>query len=102
MTDRSQRIADAYCRGVVARLVRDPEFVLAKGRDNLGRMRLQCHPDLVREWTRVLALPVDRIAALLTGGRGAALRRNHPFAGVLSEVERRRILRDVWRETVGA
>jgi hypothetical protein len=102
MHDRSQKIADAYCRRVAARLKRNPNGVLAKARRNLDRMRSHCHPDLVVEWEQVLARPVDRIAVLLTGARGAGLRRNHPFAGVLSEAERRRILRAVRFEAPGA
>ena len=95
MTDRSQRIADAYCRGVAARLKQNPNAVLAKARQNLDRMRPHCHPELVGEWERALARPLDRITTLLTGPRGAGLRRNHPFASVLSEAQRRRILRGV-------
>ena len=102
MDDRSQKIADAYCRGVAARLKRNPNVVLAKARENLDRMRPHCHPELVGRWERALARPVDRIAVLLTSPRGAGLRRNHPFAGVLSVAERRRILQGVRLEASGA
>jgi hypothetical protein len=98
MIDRSQRIVDAYCRGVAVRLKRNPNAVLSKARENLDRMRPHSHPELVSEWERAISRPIDRIAMLLTGPRGAGLRRNHPFAGVLSEAERRRILRNVRRE----
>ena len=102
MPDRSQLVVDAYCRAVAALLEQHAQEILAKARGNLERMRLQCHPALVSEWKRVLAQPVDRIAVVLTGSPGAALRRNHPFAGVLSETARQRILRGLKREARGA
>lgn len=98
MIDRSQRIADAYCRRVAEQLRRDPEAVLAKARINLERMRPHCHPDLVAQWHRALTLPPEQLAAVLTAPEGAELRRNSPFAGVLDERMRQRILESVQRE----
>lgn len=50
------------------------------------------------EWERLLNGPVDRILAALTDRslRGRELRQNSPFAGALTE-EQRRVALDEWR-----
>lgn len=102
MIDRSQRIADAYCRVVAVQLRQRPETVLAKARANLARMRPHCHGSLIDGWERALSLPADRLEALLMSPEGAELRRNSPFAGLLTEAQRLDILQAVRRETAGA
>jgi excisionase family DNA binding protein len=52
------------------------------------------HPTWAGEWHRVLAMPEPRIARVLCSDseRSRALRQSSPFAGVLSEQERRRVI----------
>ncbi len=97
--DRTQRLADAYCRRVAEELAANPARVMAKAAANLERMAPHCHPRLVAAWRAVLARPVPELAAFLVSADPAAaeLRRNHPFAGVLPERERQDIVRQVWR-----
>jgi hypothetical protein len=102
MCDRSQRIADEYCREVALRPKQEPELVLAKARQNLNRMRPHCDGRLIAQWERALALPIDRLEALLLSPEGADLRRNSPFAGLLSESRRLNILQAIRRETARA
>jgi hypothetical protein len=102
MTDRTQRLADEYCRRVVERLRKDPGKVLDKARSNLGTMAPHCHPSFIEAWEKALALPASRLAVILTAARNAQMRRNHPFAGIVSQAERQRILRAVRREAARA
>jgi hypothetical protein len=54
-------------------------------------------PDYAAEWERVLSepIPVIRKAIVEDSQRGRDLRQNSPFAGALSEPERRRIIEAV-------
>ena len=58
--------------------------------ERAGRM----HPTWAGEWHRVLAMSERRIARVLCSDseRSRALRQSSPFAGVLSEQERRRLI----------
>jgi uncharacterized protein YmfQ (DUF2313 family) len=102
MIDRTQRLADEYCRRVAKRLRTNPDLVLAKASVNLDRMAPHCHPALIEQWETLLALPADLVAERLVGARAAVLRRNHPFAGVIGQTERQKILRAVRREAARA
>jgi hypothetical protein len=53
-------------------------------------------PRYVRAWEEVFALPMAGLREAITGDdqRGRDLRQNSPFAGLLSEPERRRILEE--------
>jgi hypothetical protein len=55
------------------------------------------HPHWAAEWKQILSQPVDRIAKEIgeDSRRAADLRQSSPFAGTLSEHERRQILRAV-------
>lgn len=55
------------------------------------------HPSYAERWREVLSLPLDQIAAAITTEDQEAmdLRQNSPFAGVLNEQERRRIIEAV-------
>lgn len=85
-------------QAVAGKLVADPDGVLSKARQNLERQSA-AHPRgmvarLMREWARVLNGPVDDILDVLCSKSPAAveLRQNSPFAGVLREEERSRVL----------
>ena len=86
-------------RAVLAELVADPEEVLARASANLRRLRTQ-HPGRgmtarwLGRWEDVLDAGVDVVADVLTSQGPAALdlRQNSPFAGVISEEMRTRVL----------
>jgi excisionase family DNA binding protein len=86
-------------RAVLAEVVADPEGVLARVRGNLQRLRAQ-HPSRsmtgrwLSLWQDVLDSGVDAVANVLTSQGPAALelRQNSPFAGVISEEVRSRVL----------
>jgi excisionase family DNA binding protein len=85
-------------RAVAGRLVTDPDAVLAKAAVNLGRLR-QVHPSgmtavWLDRWQVVLDGGIEGVIEALTSGEPYAmeLRQNSPFAGVLSEDDRRAVL----------
>ncbi|HEX6074203.1 MAG TPA: helix-turn-helix domain-containing protein [Micromonosporaceae bacterium] len=94
-------------RAVAGRLVTDPGTVLSKARANLDRLR-RIHPDgmaavWLDRWRTVLEDGAEAVLDVLTSRAPNAveLRQNSPFAGVLSEVERRAVLAAFaaqWRE----
>ena len=98
-------------RAVLAELVEDPEGVLARVSGNLQRLRAQ-HPSRSMTdrwlglWQEVLDAGVDAVADVLTSQGPAALelRQNSPFAGVISEQVRSRVLASFvrhWRREHG-
>lgn len=85
-------------QAVARRIVIDPERTLHRARANLRRLRA-AHPRGVAErwlgeWERLLDGPIDELVEALTSRseRGCELRQNSPFAGVLTQRERGRIL----------
>ena len=84
---------------MLAELVADPEEVLARASANLRRLRTQ-HPGRgmtarwLGRWEEVRDAGVDVVGDVLTSqGRAALdLRQNSPFAGVISEEMRSRVL----------
>jgi hypothetical protein len=86
----------AYHRLVARRLdeqlVDDASRRLRRWREE-GRI----HPRWADEWERILALPLPRIARAIGADseRGVELRQSSPFAGALTQQERRRVLRAV-------
>jgi len=92
-------------RAVAGRLAADPDGVLAIARANLERARV-LHPrsrPWIDTWTAVVDDP-ERVMERLTAPDPGAneLRQNSPFAGVLDEAERARIMAafaDWWRAT---
>jgi hypothetical protein len=105
--DRTQRINDAYCRAVAARMdAGETERVLAKARTNLATMRRNAtaSPEVFAPWEAILTDPAA-IRRVLTDDtpEAAAMRRNHPFAGTIPESERQQIVREaVRRESAAA
>jgi hypothetical protein len=86
----------AYHQAVAARLrkqtVADAKYVLYRWREQ-GRI----DPVYAKRWERVLAMPLTSIRDAITAAGVDAddLRQNSPFAGALTEPERRRVLAEV-------
>lgn len=93
---RSQRRALAYHR-VVARQLRRSMLDDALHRIWSWRDTGRIHPDYAEQWESVLRRPVSEVRRIISEDSRFAddLRQNSPFAGMLSEPERRRILQDV-------
>jgi hypothetical protein len=98
-------------QAVLAELVTDPEGVLARVQENLQRLRAQ-HPNRgmtahwLGQWQEVLDAGVHAVADMLTsaGPEALELRQNSPFAGVITEEARSRVLasfRRHWRTDHG-
>jgi hypothetical protein len=94
--DRARARSLAYHRAVAQRLrkpmVEEARHVLFRWREQ-GRI----DPRYAEQWERLLDRPVSEIrGALIDEGQEADdLRQNSPFAGLLSEPERRRIVQEV-------
>ena len=86
----------AYHQAVAGRLrketVADARYVLYRWREQ-GRI----DPVYAERWDRVLAMPLTSIREAITAAGTDAddLRQNSPFAGALTEPERRRVLAEV-------
>lgn len=85
-------------RAVAGRLVADPDVVLSKARDNLVRLR-RVHRDGMAKvwldhWEAILDEGAEAVLDVLTSRTPIAveLRQNSPFAGTLTEAERRAVL----------
>lgn len=93
---RADLRALAYHRAVGRRLT--PAMV-DSARRRLERWRAEdrIHPVWADEWTKLLGEPLDRIREAIgeDTGHAADLRQSSPFAGSLSDHERRQILRAV-------
>ena len=94
--DRAVARGLAYHRAVADRL-RKP--MVAEARHVLFRWREQGRIDRrhADRWEELLAMPLPAIRSAITatGSEADDLRQNSPFAGLLSEPERRRILTEV-------
>lgn len=98
--NRGHRVAElqalAYHRLVAERL--DPQLVDDANR-RLGRWRAsgRIHPAWADKWERTLAMPIPRIAKAISSDTSAAraLRQTSPFAGALTQQERKRLVRAV-------
>ena len=83
----------------VGKVAADPSRAFSKARRNLELMRkVHRHGGAQRwfdEWDGLLRGPVDDVLEVLASRspRSRELRQNSPFAGVLSEGERQRVLR---------
>lgn len=90
---RADRRALAYHRAVAKRLNRQ---MIDEALHRVWKWRAEgkLDPRYADEWERLLRLPVADVRRTLTGDSAHArdLRQNSPFAGMLSEPERRRIL----------
>lgn len=98
--DQERSLWLAYA--LAGRIVEDPEAAVAKARANLARMRGIARGKAQRwldEWEHLLGGPIDQLLDALTSRspRGRELRQNNPFAGVLTDDERGRVLA-AWRQ----
>lgn len=98
-TDQRRSLWLAYA--VAARIVEDPETAAAVATTNLERMRGAARGQArlwLDEWERLLHGPLDDLLDSLTSRspHGRELRQNTPFAGLLREAERQRVLQ-AWR-----
>ena len=105
--DRTQRLTRDQRRSlwlayaVAAHIVDDPPAAVAVARANLGRMRKAVRGVArlwLDEWEHLLDGPVDELLDVFTSRspRARELRQNSPFAGLLGEEERLRVLA-AWR-----
>jgi hypothetical protein len=64
---------------------------LARRRLHRWRLAGRIHSDWADEWDRVLAMPLSRVRRVIAADspRGRELRQTSPFAGALTEHERR-------------
>ncbi len=96
-----ERRSLAISTAVAVKLAANPAPVLAKGRENIVKMRSigASEQRWVDVWESLLALGAGPVGALLTSLDRFArdLRQSSPFAGVLSEGERRHVLSGVQR-----
>ncbi len=94
---RREQLASLWLhRAVAARVVQDPANVLDHARANLDKLSLT-HPSSsgwLDAWRRALDAGPEDVLQILTSPAEAAveLRQNSPFAGVLDEAERHRVL----------
>lgn len=94
---RNHRTAElhalAYHRLVAERL---DDHVVEHARRRLARWRTEgrIHPQWAKQWENILALPLSQIAKEISADtpRARELRQTSPFAGVLNEHERRRLV----------
>jgi excisionase family DNA binding protein len=85
-------------RAVAGKVVADPERAVRLARRNLARLRA-AHPRgqaarRLGEWERLLDGSVESLLDVLTGRshQSVELRQNSPFAGLLTERERARVM----------
>lgn len=100
---RDQRRSLWLAHAVAGEIVKDPERHLALARDNLETLRSSARGRAVTwltEWEHLLDEPLHELLDALTSVslKGRELRQNSPFAGVLDERERLRVL-DAWRRS---
>lgn len=87
-------------RALLGRLMSDPQGVLETARENIISWKPGHRADgmairYLEQWERVIDNGIDDVAGVLTGTDevSSELRQNSPFAGVLSDDERRQVLR---------
>lgn len=94
--DTAARRSLAYHRELARRL---DERMIGDARERLERLIEEghLHPLYAERWREILALPTGRVAEEISADTEEAsdLRQNTPFAGVLNEHERRRIVEAV-------
>lgn len=103
---RDQRRSLWLAYATVGKIVANPDKAMTLARTNLDLMRAQSRGETRRwleEWQRLVDGPLDRLLELYTSRslRGRELRQNAPFAGLLSDRERQRVLAS-WRGSGGA
>ena len=95
---RDQRRSLWLGYATAGKLVADPVGVMERARHNLAKLKVThargSSRKWLNEWQRLLDGPVDRVLDALTSRtpRARELRQNSPFAAVLTESERHRVL----------
>lgn len=89
-------------QALIGDLLEDPDAVIDKARENIKRWLPQQRPDgmstsYLREWERILDSGIGQILETLTATdeKSYELRENSPFAGVLSQERRVKVLRTI-------
>ena len=100
---RDQRRSLWLAYATAGKIVADPDRAVRLARKNVETMAEQSRGETRRwlaEWERLLDGPLDRLLELYTSRspRGRELRQNAPFAGLLSDRERQRVLSS-WKAT---
>jgi len=100
---RDQRRSLWLAYAVAARIVEDPDRAADVARRNLTKMRQTARGEALLwldDWERLLDGPTDKLLERLTSRdvRGREMRQNSPFAGLLLEEERDRVLA-AWRSS---
>jgi DNA-binding transcriptional MerR regulator len=94
--ETAERRSLAYHRAIAERL---GDGLIAEARERVDRLSAEghMHPGYAERWSEILALPLDRIAETISADSQDArdLRQSSPFAGILNEHERRRIIEAV-------
>jgi hypothetical protein len=82
---------------VVAERLTEPMVEEARERVEWLASRGHLHPGYAKRWRNLLSRPVVEVASAISANdeEGRDLRQNSPFAGVLNEQERRRIIEAV-------
>lgn len=87
-------------QALIGDLLENPDAVIIKARENIALWLPQQRADgmsasYLREWDRILGSGLDRILEALTATdeKSFELRENSPFAGVLSQERRAKVLR---------
>lgn len=97
---REDRVSMALHRAIAAKLLNDPEAVLAVVPENLDRIRSTVRGPAAASWLdaweRLTRGPVDELIAAMLDDTptGRELRQNSPFAGALSDEERVRAIEE--------
>lgn len=99
---RDQRRSLWLSHAVAGEIANDPERTRQLALDNLARLRSRARGQAVRwldEWDRLLHGPLIKLLTQLTSPspKGRELRQNNPFAGVLDQETRTRVLQ-AWAE----
>ena len=86
-------------QALIGDLLENPDEVISKARKNIARWLPQQRPDgmsasYLRDWERIFDSGLDRILDALTATdeKSYELRENSPFAGVLSQERRAKVL----------
>ncbi|MDZ4729827.1 MAG: helix-turn-helix domain-containing protein [Xanthomonadales bacterium] len=98
---RDQRRSLWLAYAIAGRIVSNPQDALLLARDNLKRLRISTRGQARRwldEWERSLNGPVSELLNLLVSPSPKAreMRQNSPFAGLLSDSERMKLL-EAWK-----
>lgn len=95
---RDQARSLLMAHAIAGRIVTDPDWARSLARENLHKMRASAARGgsrvWMREWERLLdGQLIDLLTALTSPSpRARELRQNNPFAGLLSDMERRQVL----------